>query len=102
MFAIIKTGGKQYLVEPSSKLKIEKISGVAGDTVSFSEVLLTSDGSSIQLGKPFLSGTSVEGTILSQGRGEKKLIVKFHSKARVHTTKGHRQPFTEVEVKKVG
>ncbi len=98
MFAVIKTGGKQYVVTPDQKLKIEKIDGEANSKVSFDEVLLVSDGLSATIGKPNVSGAKVEGEILRQARDRKKIIFKYHSKARVRKTKGHRQYFTEIKI----
>ena len=98
MFAVIKTGGKQYVVIPDQKLKIEKIDGEANSKVSFDEVLLVSDGSSATIGKPNVSGAKVGGEILRQARDRKKIIFKYHSKARVRKTKGHRQYFTEIKI----
>ncbi len=97
-FAVIKTGGKQYIVSPKDTIKIEKIAGDAGNTVSFQEVLLTGDDASCVVGAPAVQGAVVEGTILRQARDKKKLVFKYHSKTRYHKTKGHRQPFTEVQI----
>ena len=98
MFAVIKTGGKQYVVAPDTKLKIEKIKGEAGDTVSFDQVLLISDKDKTTLGTPIVQGVKVQGTIVRQTRDEKKLIFRYHSKVRYRKTKGHRQPLTEVKI----
>lgn len=98
MFAVIKTGGKQYVVSPSDKIKIEKIDGNVGDKISFGDVLLFSDGKSNSVGTPKIDGVKVEGEILRQARDKKKIIFKYHSKARVRKTKGHRQHFTEVKI----
>jgi large subunit ribosomal protein L21 len=98
MFAVIKTGGKQYLVSADQKIKIEKIEGKEGDKVTFSEVLLLADNGNIQIGKPFITGTKVSGEIIKQARDRKKIIFKYHSKARVRKTRGHRQYFTEVKI----
>lgn len=100
-FAVIKTGGKQYVVSPDQKLKIEKIAGEPNSKVSFDEVLLVSDGSNATVGKPAVAGARVEAEIVRQARGDKKLIFKYHSKARVRKTKGHRQHFTEVQIKSI-
>jgi large subunit ribosomal protein L21 len=97
-FAIIKTGGKQYLVSPNDKLKIEKIPGETNGTVSFSDVLLVGDEGSCTVGAPTVEKAVVEGQILRQARDKKKLVFKYHSKARYRKTKGHRQPFTEVKI----
>jgi large subunit ribosomal protein L21 len=99
-FAIIQTGGKQYRVSPGQKIRIEKLAEkVAGDSVSFDKVLLTSDGAKVAVGAPHLEGAAVTGTILRQARDKKKIIYKFHSKNRYDKKKGHRQHFTEVEIK---
>jgi len=98
MFAVIKTGGKQYLVSPDQKIKIEKLEGEAGEKVSFDQVLLLADEGKVQIGKPDISGAKVEGEIIKQARDRKKIIFTYHSKARVRKTKGHRQFFTEVKI----
>ena len=98
MFAVIKTGGKQYLASPEQKIKIEKLEGKEGDKVNFGEVLLLADEGNIQIGKPFISGANVSGEITKQARSRKVIVFKYHSKARVRKTKGHRQYFTEVKI----
>jgi large subunit ribosomal protein L21 len=98
MFAVIKTGGKQYLVSPDQKLKIEKLEGKEGDKVIFDKVLLLADEGNVKIGKPSISGAKVEGEILKQARARKVIVFKYHSKARVRKTKGHRQHFTEVKI----
>ncbi len=100
-FAIIETGGKQYKVRVGDKLKVEKLEGEKGNPVSFDKVLLTADKSSVEIGTPLVKGILVGGKIVSQGRGEKKIIFKYSSKARTRRKKGHRQHFTEVEITKV-
>ncbi len=97
-FAIIETGGKQYKVRKGSKIKIEKLEGEKGVAVSFDKVLLTADKDSVSVGTPLVKGAEVAGKIVSQGRGEKKIIFKYSSKARTRRKKGHRQHFTEVEI----
>jgi large subunit ribosomal protein L21 len=98
MFAVIKTGGKQYLVSPDQKIKIEKIEGNPNDRVFFDEVLLVSDGKSVKIGKPTVDGAKVEAEIVRQARDKKKIVFKYHSKTRYRKTKGHRQHFTEVKI----
>ncbi len=98
MFAVIKTGGKQYVISPDSKIKIEKILGETGGTISFSDVLLVGDEGSCTVGMPIVEKAVVEGTVVRQARDKKKLVFKYHSKARYRKTKGHRQPFTEVKI----
>ncbi len=99
--AVIKTGGKQYIVSPGEKVKIEKIEGNAGDAVKFDSVLLKVDGDNVEVGSPNLNGANVEGKILDQGRGDKKIVFRYHSKTRYRKKKGHRQLFTEVEIMKI-
>jgi large subunit ribosomal protein L21 len=100
-FAIIETGGKQYKVSAGTKLKIEKIEGASGAAVVFDKVLLSSEGDSVNVGEPYLSGGKVEGKILGQGRADKVIVFKYHSKTRYRKKKGHRQPFTEIEITKL-
>ena len=100
-FAVIKTGGKQYRVEPGQKLKIEKIDAKEGGKVSFDEVLLVVDGDKVEIGMPHVKDAKVEAEILEQGRDRKKIVFKYHAKARYRKFKGHRQLFTEVEIKKI-
>lgn len=103
MFAVIKTGGKQYLVEEGQEVKIEKLKGTEeGDKVDF-EVMLVSDdeGKDLSLGKPFLEGAKVEGTITENGRDKKLEVVKFKRKIRYRRHIGHRQPFTKVKIEKI-
>ena len=99
-FAVIKTGGKQYLVSADQKIKIEKLEGEVGSKISFDAVLAKFDENKAEIGKPLL-GAKVEGEILKQARDRKKLIFKYHSKSRVRKTKGHRQHFTEVKITKI-
>lgn len=102
--AVIKTGGKQYVVEEGSVLTIEKISEKEyqeGDKISFDEVLLVDDGSKIQLGTPRVK-TSVSGIVISAGRAKKIIVERFKNKTRYHKKHGHRQPFIKVKVEKIG
>ena len=99
--AVIKTGGKQYLVAEKNKIKIEKLAGEASQAVEFKEVLLLVDGDQVKVGQPVVGGTKVTGKILRQARSPKIRIVKFKNKTRYRRVKGHHQPFTEVEITKV-
>ena len=99
-FAVIKTGGKQYIVKPGTKLKIEKIES-KGDAVVFGDVLLRVSGKKIELGTPKIDKAQVEAKLVRSGRESKKIVFKYSSKARYHKKKGHRQPFTEVEITKI-
>lgn len=102
-FAVIQTGGKQYLVKESQSLKIEKIVGDKGDKMVFDKVLLIAndDGTEAKVGKPYVEGAKVEAEILDQGRGDKVLIIKYKRKVRYHRRKGHRQDFTKVKIVKI-
>jgi large subunit ribosomal protein L21 len=100
--AIIKTGGKQYIVEPGKEIKIEKIKEKKkGDKVSFDKVLLYKKGKEVKVGTPFIENAEVEGEVTGQGRGKKITILKYKSKTRHKTKKGHRQPYTRVKIKKI-
>jgi large subunit ribosomal protein L21 len=98
MFAVIETGGKQYKVAPGQKLKIEKVEAKEGDGVIFDKVLLIADGENVKIGAPYVAGAKVEAKVLKQGRRDKVIVFKYHSKTRYRKKKGHRQPFTEVEI----
>lgn len=100
-FAVIKTGGKQYLVTPGQKIKIEKLNKKIGDEVSFKEVLLMEKNNKVEIGEPKVAGAEVVGKVLSQRKGEKKIVFKYKSKTRYKVKKGHRQTYTEVEIKKI-
>ena len=101
MLAIIKTGGKQYLVEPGNKIKIEKIKEKEGKEVTFKGVLLVEKNKKLEVGTPLVKGAKVIGKVLSQGKGKKVVILKYKPKTRYKVKKGHRQPFTEVEITKI-
>ncbi len=101
MFAVIETGGKQYKVSPGDTISIEKVDAKTGDVFSFDKVLLVSDDSDIRIGSPYVKGAVVEAKVLQQGRGRKKIVFKYHSKARYRKKKGHRQQFTKTEITKI-
>lgn len=101
MIAVIKTGGKQYKVEPGDKIKIEKIAGEAGKEIIFKEILLVEKSKKVEIGSPFVKGAEVSSKILSQGKAEKVIAFKYGPKTRRKTKKGFRQPFTEVEIIKI-
>jgi len=103
MIAVIATGGKQYLVKPGETVKIEKIAGDKGQTVTFDKVLLVAeeDGSKVQVGTPNLS-VPVSAEIMEQGRADKIEVVHYKAKVRYKKRSGHRQPFTAVKITKIG
>ena len=100
-FAVIKTGGKQYLVSPGTKLKIEKLDAGEDGSVVFDEVLLTADGDKVDVGMPHVAGAKVAAKATGEGRSKKVIIFKYRPKARHRRKKGHRQPYTEVEIQKI-
>ena len=97
-YAIIRTGGKQFRVEPGQTIRIPSLVGEAGGTVEFNEVLLGSDGNDVRTGVPTLSGAKVTGEIVKHGRGEKIVIFKFKRRKNYARKAGHRQGFTEVRI----
>ncbi len=98
MFAIIKTGGKQYRVTKGAKIKIEQLSEKEGNDITFNEVLLLSNGENINIGAPVIEGASVNAKILSHGKNDKIIIFKMKAKKRYQKKQGHRQRYTEVEI----
>lgn len=100
-FAIVETGGKQYQVAVGQKLRIEKLEVEAGSILMLDKVLLVVDGEDAKIGTPYLSDAKVEAKVLKQGRADKKIVFKYHSKTRYRKKKGHRQLFTEIEIVKV-
>lgn len=98
MYAVFATGGKQYRAAPGDVLKIEKLDAEAGSTVSFEQVLMVSDGQTITVGTPQVSGATVQATVRSHGRGPKILIIKFRRRKHHRKQMGHRQHYTEVEI----
>ncbi|MEK9134818.1 MAG: 50S ribosomal protein L21 [Patescibacteria group bacterium] len=101
MLAVIKTGGKQYIVKPGEKVKIEKLEIEDGKEVIFDEVLLLEKDDKLEIGSPTVKGAKVTGKVLSQGKAKKVIIFKYKAKKRYHLKKGHRQQFTEVEIKTI-
>jgi len=100
-FAVIKTGGKQYLVEKGMKLKVEKLDKKEGDKVEFANVLLAEKSNKLEIGKPEIKSAKVEAKVLKQDKAKKIIVFKYKAKKRYKVKKGHRQPFTEVQIIKV-
>lgn len=98
MYAVIKTGGKQYRVSEGQTLKVERLEAEEGDAVAFDQVLMIADGERVQVGAPYVAGARVTATVKSQGRGPKILIVKFRRRKHYRKTQGHRQSFTELRI----
>ena len=98
MYAVIKTGGKQYKVAPGEKLKVEQIPADVGAEVIIDQVLMVGDGESVRLGQPVVAGATVKATVLAHGRGEKVTIFKMRRRKHYQKHQGHRQNFTEIEI----
>jgi large subunit ribosomal protein L21 len=98
--AVIKTGGKQYVVSKGDSIFIEKISSdlKEGDMVTFSEVLLVDNGSDTTIGAPTIKGAEVKGTVIEAGKAKKIDVVKYKAKSRYYKRRGHRQPFLKVKI----
>jgi large subunit ribosomal protein L21 len=98
MYAVFKTGGKQYRAAKGDRLKIEKLDVAEGDSVEFDEVLLVGEGESVKVGTPILSGSKVKAKVLVQARDKKIDVIKFHRRQNYRRTHGHRQQFSLVEI----
>ena len=101
MYAVIATGGKQYRVKEGDVLCIEKIDAEVDSVVSF-DVLLLGEGDEVKVGAPTVAGAKVEAKVLGQVKGEKIVVYKYKSKKNYHRKQGHRQPYTKIEITKVG
>ncbi len=97
MYAVIKTGGKQYRVSQGDTLRVEKLIGNVGDLVTLNEVLLVG-GDSMKIGQPMVAGAEVEAKITAQGRGEKIIVFKFRRRKNYRRKTGHRQPVTTLHI----
>ena len=98
MYAVFKTGGKQYRAAKGDKLKIEKLDAAEGDSVAFDEVLLVGEGEDVTVGAPLIAGGKVEAKVLVQAKDKKVDVIKFRRRQNYRRTKGHRQHFTLVEI----
>ena len=101
MYAVIKTGGKQYRVAADDKLQIEKLPGEAGDIVEFTNVLMVASDGSVEVGAPFIAGATVAAEILGQVRGPKIIIFKKHRRKHYRRKNGHRQDLTSVQITEI-
>ena len=101
MYAIIKTGGKQYRVEEGQILKIEKLSAEEGDNVEFDRILALSDDNGFKAGSPTVEGASVKGKVIEQGKNKKIIVFKYKPKIRYRKKTGHRQPYTKVLIEDI-
>ncbi|HCB93344.1 MAG TPA: 50S ribosomal protein L21 [Selenomonas sp.] len=101
MYAIIKTGGKQYRVAEGDVITVEKLTAEAGDSVTFDEVLAIVDGANTKVGKPLVDGAKVTAKVEAQGKARKILVFKYKAKSNYRRRQGHRQPFTKVVIEKI-
>jgi large subunit ribosomal protein L21 len=98
VYAVFRTGGKQYRAQQGERVRVERLEAEVGDAINFDQVLLVGEGASLKVGKPLLAGGKVEAKVIAQGRGDKIMIIKFKRRAHYKRVKGHRQAFTEVEI----
>ena len=98
MYAVVKTGGKQYRVQTGESVRVELLAAEVGASVSFDQVLMVGEGENVRVGAPFLAGAKVNATVVSHGRGEKERIFKLRRRKHYQKTQGHRQSYTEVRI----
>lgn len=98
MYAVIRTGGKQYKVAAGGKLKVESLPADVGSEIEINDVLMVADGDNVKIGAPVLAGASVKATVLAHGRGDKVMIFKMRRRKHYRKTQGHRQNFTEIRI----
>lgn len=102
MLAVIKTGGKQYIVKEGQELKIEKLELEEGKTIDFDAMLVSDvEGKDVKIGTPTVSGAKVSAVVLEQGRDKKISVIKYKPKSRYRRNVGHRQPFTKIKIEKI-
>ena len=98
MYAVVKTGGKQYRITPGEKVKVEQIAADVGSEVVLDQVLMVGEGDSVRLGQPTLAGATVKATVVGHGRGEKVEIFKMRRRKHYQKHQGHRQGYTELKI----
>ena len=98
MYAVIKTGGKQYRVQQGDVIFVEKLDAQADEAVTFDEVLFVGDGDQTRIGTPVVEGAKVEGKVVAQVKGRKIVVYKYKAKKNERKKQGHRQPYTKVEI----
>jgi large subunit ribosomal protein L21 len=98
MYAVVKTGGKQYRVSAGEKLRIESIAAEVGQEIVLDQVLVIADGDALKMGTPLVAGATVKAKVLKQGRGDKVLIFKMRRRKHYRKSQGHRQNYTEIEI----
>jgi large subunit ribosomal protein L21 len=102
MYAVIKTGGKQYKVAKGNVLRVEKLTEEAGASVDFEHVLMVADGDNVSVGAPYVKGSKVTAKVRAHGRGKKIKIIKFRRRKHYRRQMGHRQSYTEIEITSIG
>jgi large subunit ribosomal protein L21 len=100
-YAVIRSGGKQYTVREGDSLKVEKLAGEPGESLEIADVLMVSDGDSITVGAPLVTGAKVMAEIVEHGKGEKIVVFKYKPKVRYRKRTGHRQQFTKLAIKQI-
>ncbi len=98
MYAVVKTGGKQYRVSAGTKIKVEQLNGDVGSEVTLDQVLMIAEDGNVKLGRPTLSGAAVKARVIAHGRGDKVNIFKMRRRKHYRKSQGHRQNFTELEI----
>jgi large subunit ribosomal protein L21 len=98
MYAIVNTGGKQYKIQQGDILRVEKIPGEIGSSVSFDKVLMFSDGDNVSIGRPVLDNVAVKGHIIEQGKAKKIIVFKYKRRKRYRRKQGHRQQYTAIKI----
>ena len=98
MYAVVKTGGKQYRVSAGTKIKVEQLTADVGTEVTLDQVLMIAEDGNVKLGAPLVAGAAVKAKVLSQGRGDKVRIYKMRRRKHYRKSQGHRQNFTELEI----
>lgn len=101
MYAVIKTGGKQYRVQEGDVLFVEKLAAEAGETVVFDEVLTVANGDTVKIGTPVVTGAKVSAKVEEQGKAKKILVFKYKAKSNYRRRQGHRQPYTKIKIEKI-
>jgi large subunit ribosomal protein L21 len=98
VYAVFRTGGKQYRARQGERLRVERLEAAVGDAIEFDQVLMVGEGGDVKVGAPLVAGGKVAGKVVAQGLADKIMIVKFRRRKHYRRVKGHRQPFTEVEI----
>jgi large subunit ribosomal protein L21 len=98
VYAVFRTGGKQYRARQGERLRVERLEAAVGDAIAFEQVLLVGEGANVKMGAPLVEGGKVEAKVVSQGRDDKITIIKFRRRKHYKRVQGHRQAFTEVEI----